>query len=87
METHERFVIGIEQRPFRCHSIDRIRPIENDDFYTRFLTGPHTEIHRPHESVIARSDVLQINEQNIEVFKHLCCRLAVFAVKTINGNV
>jgi len=44
METDERFVIRIEQRPFVRHAIDRIRPIENDNVYARFLAGAHAEI-------------------------------------------
>ena len=87
METHERFVIGIKQRPFTRHAINRIRPIENDDLYARFFAGAHAEIHRPDESVIARPDILEINEQNIEIFQHFRSRLAVFAVQTVNGNV
>src|SRR5436190_790080 len=42
---------------------------------------------RPEKSVVTRSDVLQINEQDIEIFQHLCGRLAMFAVQTMNRNV
>ena len=86
METHERFVIGIEQRSFVRHAIDRIRPIENDNLYARFLTGAHAEIHRPDKSIVARPDVLEIYEQNVDLFQHVRSRLAMFAVQTVNRN-
>src|SRR5204862_8164278 len=87
METHERFVIRIKQWALDGHSINRIRPVEDDDLYARFFASAHTEIHRPDERVIARPGILEINEQNIEIFQHFCGRLAVFAVQTVNGNV
>ena len=87
METHERLVIGIKQWPLTGHAVNRIRPVENDDFYARFFASAHAEIHRPDERVIARPDILEINEQNIEIFQHFRGRLAVFAVQTVNGNV
>ena len=87
MKTDERFVIQIKQRSLDSGAIDRIWPIENDDFYARFFASAHAEIHRPDKRVIARPDVLKINEQNIEIFQHFRGRLAVFAVQTINRNV
>jgi len=87
METHERFVIRIKQWALTGHAIDRIRPVENDDLYACFLASAHTKIHRPDKRVIARSDILEINQQNIEIVQHFRGRLAVFAVQTVNGNV
>ena len=87
METDERLVIGIERGPFSCRTINWIWPVKNDNRYAGSLAGAHTEIHRPDERVIARSDILKINEQNIETFQHFRSRFAVFAVQTINGNV
>ena len=87
METHERFVIRIKQRPLSGHAINRIRPVENDDLYARFFARAHTKIHRPDKRVIPRPDILEINEQNIEIFQHFRGRLAMFAVQTVNGNV
>src|SRR4029077_19407652 len=87
METHERFVIRIKQSALDGHAINRIRPVENDDFDTRFFASAYTEIHRPDERVIARPDILEINEQNIEISQHFPGRFAVFAVQTVNGNV
>src|SRR5204862_8044364 len=87
METHERFVIRIKQWALDGHSINRIRPVEDDDLYARFFASAHTEIHRPDERVIARPDILEINEQDIEIIQHLCDWLAVFAVQTVNGNM
>src|SRR5205814_1196623 len=87
METHERFVIRIKHWALDGHAINRIRPVEYNDLYARFFAGAHTEIHRPDECIIARPDILEINEQDIEIFQHFCDWLAVFAVQTVNGNV
>jgi hypothetical protein len=87
MKTDERFVIQIKQRPLGSDAIDRIWPIENDNFCVRFLASAHAEIHCPDKGVATRPDVLQINEQDIEVFQHVRSRLAMFAVQTMNRNV
>lgn len=87
METHKRSVIGVKQWALACDAINRIGPVENDDLYARLFTGAHTEIHRPDKRVIACPYILEINEQNIEIFQHFRGRLAVFAVQTVNGNV
>src|SRR2546429_6077834 len=77
METHERFVIRIKHWALDGHAINRIRPVEYNDLYARFFAGAHTEIHRPDERIIARPDILEINEQDIEMFQHFCDWLAV----------
>src|SRR5437762_11499681 len=87
METHERFVIRIKQWALDGHSINRIRPVEDDDLYARFFASAHTEIHRPDERVIARPDILESNEQDIEICQHFCDCLAVFAVQTGNASM
>src|SRR4029077_18189049 len=87
METDERFVGWIKQWPLNGHAVNGIRAIEDDDLYARFFASAHTEIHRPDERVIARPDILEVNEQNIEISQHFPGRLAVFAVQTVNGNV
>src|SRR5436305_14742554 len=87
METHERFVIRIKQWALDGHSINRIGPVEDDDLYVRFFASARTEIHRPDERVIARPDILEINEQDIEICQHFCDWLAVCALQTVNENL
>src|SRR4029453_7227832 len=48
------------------------------------LTGAHSQIHRPNKGVVARTDVLQINQQEIQILQHFARRLAMFAVQTVN---
>src|SRR4029453_6635630 len=87
MKTDERFVIQIKQRPLGSNAIDRIWPIENDNFYVHFFASAHAEIQRPDKGVVTCPDVLQINGQDIEIFPHVRSRLAMFAVQTMNRNV
>src|SRR2546428_8653983 len=50
------------------------------------FTGAHAEVECPNKRVITRTDVLKINEQNIDSFEHFRRWLAMFAVQAINWN-
>ncbi len=86
MHADKRLVIRIEQRPFGHCAIDWVRSIQHDDRDAAFLTGAHAEIQRPNKSVVARPDVLEIDQQNIQRCEHFRYRLAMFAVKAVDGN-
>jgi hypothetical protein len=68
MHPDERFVIRVEQRSLPRHAIDRVWPIQHHDSDTLLLARAHAQIHRPDKRVVARPDVLKIDEQNIEPF-------------------
>ncbi len=87
MHSDKRFVIRLDQRSLSRHAVDRIWPIDHNDFDAMFFAGAHAEIHRPDESVKARANVLKIDEQNIDTLQHFFRWLAIFTVKTVNGNV
>src|SRR5438094_9251256 len=83
MKPDERFVIGVEHRPFCRHAIYWIRSIEHDNCNAGLFTGAQTKIHRPDECVIPSADVLQIYEQHIEILPHFRSRLAMLAIKAV----
>src|SRR5881392_1132857 len=84
MHSYERAVVRIQPRTFNRHSIDWVWSIEHNNVNVLALAGAHRQIHRPNKGVVARADVLQINQQEIEILQHLARRLAMFAVQTVN---
>src|SRR6266487_3951872 len=84
MHSYERSVVRIQPRTLNRHSIDWVWSIEHNNVNVLALAGAHREIHRPNKGVVARPDVLQINQQEIEILQHLARWLAMFAVQTVN---
>src|SRR5439155_8384229 len=84
MHSYERAVVRIQPRTLNRHSIDWVWSIEHNNVNVLALAGAHRQIHRPNKGVVARADVLQINQQEIEILQHLARRLAMFAVQTVN---
>src|SRR5262249_37260042 len=86
MKADERFVTFLNRRTFDGHAVDRIWPIEHDDVHASLRTRTHAEIKRPNESVVARADVLEIDNQGVETGEHFRRRLAMLTVQTVNRN-
>src|SRR5207249_6793113 len=84
MHSYERAVVRIQPRTLNRHSIDWVWSIEHNNMNVLALASAHHQIHRPNKGVVARADVLQINQQEIDIPQHLARRLAMFAVQTIN---
>src|SRR5438309_602550 len=78
MHSYERAVVRIQPRTLNRHSIDWVWSIEHNNVNVLALAGAHRQIHRPNKGVVARADVLQINQQEIEILQHLARRLAMF---------
>ena len=87
MHADERLIIRVKHRPFSRYAIERVWAIQHNDCDAASLACADAEVERPNESVITRSDILKVDQQNIERFEHFRCRLAMFAVKAINRNV
>ena len=66
MHSNKRFVIDVENWSLCRYAIDRVRSIEHNDGDSGLFTGAHAKIHRPDKGVVARADIMQIDEQNIE---------------------
>src|SRR5438094_9281435 len=84
MHSYKRAVVRIQPRTLNRHSIDWVWSIEHNNVNVLALAGAHRQIHRPNKGVVARADVLQINQQEIEILQHLARRLAMFAVQNVN---
>ena len=87
MHADKGFVVGIEQLPFSRYAIDRVWSIQYNDCSAGFLANTHGEIQRPNKSVITRSNILKVDQQNIQAFQHFCRRFAMIAVKTVDRDV
>jgi hypothetical protein len=87
MQTDERSIGRIEQWALARDTINRVWPVKRNNCDAGFFAGAHAEIQRPDESVVARTDILKIDKQNIEILQHFRSRLAVFAVKAVNWNL
>ena len=86
VHSNERKVIRIQRRTFNRNAIDRIWPVENDNSDVLPFACAHRQIHCPDEGVIARADVLQVNQQKVDVLQHLARRFAMFAIQTVNRD-
>src|SRR5262249_31230845 len=86
MKADERFVTFLNRRTFNGHTVDRIWAIEHDDVHASPLTRTHAEIKRPNESVVARADVLKVDNQSVETGEHFRRGLAMLTVQTVNRN-
>ena len=86
MHADKRFVTLLDRRPFNGDAVDWIRSIENNNVRPAFLARAHAKIERPNECVITRTDVLKIDQQNIDILQHLRRGLAMLSVQTINRN-
>src|SRR5438477_11855436 len=86
MHTDGRFVAFLDRRTFDCYAVDRIRPIENDDTIAPLLTRPHAKIKSPNEGVVARADILKIDDETFDIIEHFGRWFAVFTVQTVNRN-
>src|SRR5205823_11928655 len=67
-------------------SVDRVRSSKHNDSNASLFTTAHTKVHDPDESVVACTDVLEINKQNVDILQHLRTQLAMFTVQTVNRN-
>src|SRR6266446_5744704 len=84
MHSHERAVVRINSWTFNRYTVDRVWPIQRDDLNVLTFAGAHCQIQRPNKSVVARADILQVNQEEIEILQHLARGLAMFAVQTVN---
>src|ERR1044071_341764 len=87
MQTDKGFVIWVENWSFCNYASNWIWPVKHNQRDASFFAGAHAEIQRPDKRVKARPDILKIDKQNIQILQHFCCRLAMFAVETVNRNV
>src|SRR5213080_2515072 len=86
MQANKRSVFRIEGWSFGCNTVDWVWSIKDQNRNSCFLTGAHTEIHRPNERVIARADILKINKEKIDIVQHFPSWLAMVAVETVDRN-
>src|ERR1043166_3324499 len=87
MKSNKRLISFFDWRSFHCDAVDRVRPIEHNNMNAALLACAHAEVERPNKRVIARPDVLEIDQQSIEPGEHLPGRFAMFAVQTVNGDL
>src|SRR5262249_3724453 len=87
MHPDERFVIRIEHRPFSRYAIDWIWPVQYNDWNAAFLASTQGELQRPHKRVVTRPDGLKIDQEEIQAFQHYWRRLAMMAVKAVDGDL
>ena len=57
---------GAKRRPFHVAPADRVRPVENEEAELRARGGLHAEEHGGLVRVIARADVLDVEDQRVE---------------------
>src|SRR5437762_1689109 len=84
MHPHERAVVRIQSWTFNRYTIDRVGSVQHHNLNVLTFAGAYCQIQRPNKSVVARADILQVNQEEIEILQHLARRLAMFAVQTVN---
>src|SRR6476620_9668413 len=84
MHPHERVVVRIQSWTFNRYTVDRVWPVQHDSLNVLTFARAYCQIQRPNKSVVARADILQVNQEEIEILQHLARRLAMFAVQTVN---
>src|SRR5437868_11754351 len=84
MHSDERAVVRIQWWTFNRYTVDRVWAVQHHNLNVCAFAGAHCQIHRPNKSVVARADILQVNQEEIEILQHLARRLAIFAVQTVN---
>ena len=65
---------GAKRRSFHVTPADRVRPVENEEAELRVRGGLHAEEHGGLVRVIARADVLDVEDQRIEPAQRLARR-------------
>ena len=60
---------------------ERVWPIEHDDPHAHARAHAHGEGHRPVVGVVARADVLQVDDEHVESAEHRDGRFASLAVE------
>ncbi len=81
IQPHERLVAGADQVALDDDSAEGIRPVEHDHRLSRGGARFERERRRPLESVDARADVLQVDDEGIDVGEHLRGRAAGLRVE------
>jgi len=59
----------IEDRPFHLDPVDRVWPVQHDEFLAISGAGLHGQRHRPDKGVIAASDILKIADEDVNAFQ------------------
>src|SRR5205085_1519535 len=86
MQTDKGAISWIERWPLSYNSVDRIRPIENNNGNIILLAGAQAEKHCPDKSIVTGANILEIDQKRVEVLEHRRRRFAMFAVKTVDRN-
>ena len=58
----------------------------NDDGDARGVAGLHAQEQRPDKGVVARANVLEVDQKGVEAVEHRCGRFAVFAVERVDRD-
>src|SRR6266850_3801022 len=81
IETDERRERGVRHVALDADAAERVRPVEHDDGDAGARARTHGEGERPLEGVVARADVLKIDDEGVEPGEHRRRRLPRGAVE------
>ena len=71
---------------FHVYAVDRVRPVEHDELDVVARAGFHRVRHRPDVGVVARADVLDVEDDRVETVEHLFRGNAGRPVETPDGK-
>ena len=86
MKADERLLAIVEYRACNGSTVDRIRPVENDKPDAEFARCLHGVTHGRYIGIEARTDVLNIEYDRIDLIEHRRCWPMRVSVETKNGN-
>ena len=85
VEPYEGEVVVPDEIPFHG-AADRVRAVEHEDALAVLGRGLHRVGHRPDVGVVARADVLDVEDERVESLEHLCLRPAGGPVEAVHRD-
>jgi hypothetical protein len=82
----ERRERGVEHVPLDDVAADRVGPVEHEKGDSVLSRGAHRRRHRRHVRVVARADVLHVEEENVDAFEHLLGRCERRAIDRVDRH-
>ena len=84
IEADEGRVRGIRHVAFHARAAERIRPVEHDDFDPCRRRRSHHERRRPDERVVARADILEVDDHRVDLAQHRGRRRASLTIEAVD---
>ena len=86
VQSDERRVIRFQYRTLHFRAAQRVGTVEDDELNIVFRRRFHRVRHCVNVRVKAGAHVLNVKQQDVDVFQHVRCRLPRFPVQTVHGK-